>query len=63
MIQDLSPRQQDIYNQMREEGILTQDGKQVTPTWVKINYPSTLSQPRNKKKDKSKVNRKQKVRK
>jgi hypothetical protein len=54
----LSPRQQDIYNQMQEENILMPDGKRVTPQWIKINYPSTLVQPRCKKKIPPKTKRK-----
>jgi len=54
----LSPRQQDIYNQMREENILMPDGKPVTPQWIKINYPSTQVQPRCKKKISPKTKRK-----
>jgi hypothetical protein len=55
---ELSPRQQDIYNQMQEENILMPDGKPVTQQWVKINYPSTLVQPRYKKKTSPKTKRK-----
>jgi hypothetical protein len=59
----LSPRQQDIYEQMREEGIPMPDGKIVTPQWVKNNYPSTPIQPRCKKKTSPKTKRKKKVKK
>jgi hypothetical protein len=59
----LTPRQQDIYNAMREEGILTPDGKPITPQWIKISYPSTLIQPRRKKKTSSKIKRKKQVKK
>jgi hypothetical protein len=58
----LTPRQQDIYSQMREENILMPDGKSVTPQWVQENYPSTLIQPRCKKKSKIKIKRKIKQR-
>lgn len=57
----LTPRQQDIYTQMREENILMSDGKSVTPQWVQENYPSTLIQPRCKKKISPKIKRKKKV--
>lgn len=54
----LSPRQHDIYKEMLEERIPTPDGKLVTPQWVKENYPSTVIQPRGKKKASPKSNRK-----
>jgi hypothetical protein len=59
----LSPRQQDIYEQMREEGIPMPDGKPVTQQWVKNNYPSTPIQPRCKKKASPKTKRKKQVKK
>jgi hypothetical protein len=59
----LTPRQQDIYNDMREEGLSMPDGKPVTPQWVKINYPSTQVQPRCKKRASPKTKRKKKVKK
>lgn len=59
----LTPRQQDIYNQMREENLQMPDGKPVTPQWIKINYPSTPVQPRYKKKTSPKIKRKRKVKK
>lgn len=49
-ITGLSPRQQDIFNARREENLLTPEGIPVTPQWIKTEYPSTLIQPRNKKK-------------
>jgi hypothetical protein len=55
---ELSPRQQDIYNEMRENNIPTPDGKMVTPQWVKDNLPSTPMQPRKKRKSSSKTKRK-----
>lgn len=58
----LTPRQQDIYSQMREENIPMPDGKPVTPQWIQENYPSTLVQPRHKKKTKSKIKRKKEKR-
>lgn len=57
----LTPRQQDIYEEMSEEGIPTPTGDKVTPQWVKDNYPSTLTQPRRSKKSKTKTKRKRKV--
>jgi len=57
---ELSPRQQDIYNEMRENNIPTPDGKMVTPQWVKENLPSTPIQPRKKCKSASKTKRKRK---
>lgn len=59
----LSPRQQDIFEEMREENIPTPDGKKVTAEWVKINYPSTPSQPRKSKKTSAKTKRKKKSKK
>jgi hypothetical protein len=58
----LTPRQQDIYSQMREENIQTPDGKSVTPQWVQENYPSTPIQPRCKKRSTIKTKRKVKKR-
>jgi len=58
----LTPRQQDIYTQMREEGLSMPDGKPVTPQWIQINYPSTFIQPRCKKKSTVKTKRKIKKR-
>lgn len=55
---NLSPRQQDIYNEMIEENISTPDGGKVTPQWVQINYPGTQIQPRKSKKTLSKTKRK-----
>lgn len=59
---ELSPRQQDIYNEMIDEKI-TPDGKKVTPQWVKMNYPSTPIQPRKSKKSSVKAKRKNKPKK
>jgi hypothetical protein len=63
VLMGLSPRQQDIYNQMQEENLLMPDGNPVTPQWVKINYPSTQVQPRCKKKTSPKTKRRKKVKK
>jgi len=41
----LSPRQQDIYKALREDVDPT-----ITPDRVRENYPSTIEQPRKKKK-------------
>ncbi len=60
---NLSPRQEDIYNEMLTENISTPEGKKVTPQWVKTNYPSTPIQPRKSKKTSSKTKRKIKKRK
>lgn len=62
-LSELSPRQQDIYEEMIEENISTPDGKKVTPQWVKINYPSTQIQPRRSKKSSVKAKRKKKSKK
>lgn len=59
----LSPRQQDIYNEMMEEKISSPDGQKVTPRWVKANYPSTPIQPRKSKKSSVKTKRKKKSKK
>lgn len=59
----LSPRQQDIYEEMIEENISTPDREKVTPQWVKINYPSTQIQPRRSKKSSVKAKRKKKSKK
>jgi hypothetical protein len=57
-LNDLTPRQQDIYNEMKEEGLLTQDGKNITPKWIQTQYPSTPIQPRKCKKSQPKTTRK-----
>jgi hypothetical protein len=54
---ELSLRQQDIYNEMKENNIPTPDGKEVTPQWVKENLPSTPMELRKKKGKKTKVKR------
>lgn len=56
----LTPRQQDIYEELSEEGIPTPTGGKVTPQWVKDNYPSTPMQPRKNKKSKPKTKRRKK---
>jgi hypothetical protein len=53
----LSPRQEDIYNQMKSENIKTPSGKDPTPEWVQHEYPSTDIQPRKSKRAKSQVDR------
>ena len=63
ILTELSQRQQDIYNQMREENLPMPDGKPVNPQWIKNNYPSTQVQPRHKKRPSPKTKRKKKVKK
>ena len=59
---NLTPRQEDIYNSIREENIMI-DGKPATRQRIKDNYPSTSLQPRKKKKTSPKSKRKKKTKK
>ena len=60
---NLTPRQEDIYNAMREEKIPVDGNNPVTREWVKKERPSTSIQPRKKKKTSPKLNRKKKIKK
>jgi hypothetical protein len=57
----LTPRQEDIYNAMRDEKISVDGTNPVTRKWVQDNRPSTSIQPRKKKKTSSKTKRKKKT--
>lgn len=59
---NLTPRQEDIYNSMREENIMI-DGKPATRQKIKENYPSTSIQLRKNKKTSPKSKRKKNTKK
>jgi len=60
---NLTPRQEDIYNAMRDERIPIDGNNPVTRKWVQDNRPSTSLQPRKKKKTSPKSKRKKKTKK
>jgi hypothetical protein len=60
---NLTPRQEDIYNAMRDEKIPIDGNNPVTRKWVELNRPSTPTQPRKNKKTPPKIKRKKKTKK